>query len=264
VIRAHGAWRTLAPLAPDSSRYLCFGLRATRTTEKVRPGHRFCSGDPRNPLFDPDLVACAQVRGAGGYERRRGARREARRATCSWSRRAAGRTPQPTSGATRVTGGGSWAWAASADGSGGRAVAKATIHPPNRPVLREPRARALLLPLGIFAMPAAHAAHICGDNVGAPERLEHPEQLFAHKWQCQRLDSSSEEGKDARLYRHHDSSNSCWREAGGMGRQLGWDGSAWRHRLLQVPLRRRSCAADRSRGGLLLANRDHVPSARSA
>ena len=160
--------------------------------------------------------------------------------------------------------GGSWAWAASADGSGGRAVAKATIHPPNRPVLREPRARALLLPLGIFAMPAAHAAHICGDNVGAPERLEHPEQLFAHKWQCQRLDSSSEEGKDARLYRHHDSSNSCWREAGGMGRQLGWDGSAWRHRLLQVPLRRRSCAADRSRGGLLLANRDHVPSARSA
>jgi hypothetical protein len=106
VIRAHGAWRTLAPLAPDSSRYLCFGLRATRTTEKVRPGHRFCSGDPRNPLFDPDLVACAQVRGAGGYERRRGARREARRATCSWSRRAAGRTPQPTSGATRVTGGG--------------------------------------------------------------------------------------------------------------------------------------------------------------
>lgn len=53
-------------------------------------------------------------------------------------------------------------------------MAKATIHPPNRPVLREPRARALLLPLGIFAMPAAHAAHICGDNVGAPERLEHP------------------------------------------------------------------------------------------
>ena len=80
--------------------------RATRTTEKVRSGHRFSSGDPRTPLFDPNLVACTQVRGARGGERTRGARREARRATCSWSRRAAGRTPQPTSGATRVTGGG--------------------------------------------------------------------------------------------------------------------------------------------------------------
>ena len=173
--------------------------RATRTTEKVRSGHRFSSGDTRTPCSTLTLWRARR------YEAREVARGRAEQGAKQGAQRVRGLAARPGGRRSQLLArpgslvGGSWAWAGSADGSGGRAVAKATIHPPNRPVLREPRARALLLPLGIFAMPAAHAAHICGDNVGAPERLEHPEQLFAHKWQCQRLDSSSEEGKDARL-----------------------------------------------------------------